>query len=462
MKDVPFLLKIFRRYKFAVQDDKDSITNYFYSTGTNIIFSLLVLFLKHELNLNRESVLSDVRVLFSNFAYENKEKVFELFTDQEQINFFSDYREGDLFHIFVKWFQHLQSDDEFFYCRKCDSIMIPTLLISDSYFCSNKNCDNSGIEKYHNHCWNCFSVINSDYNLQCKTCGWYICNNPRCKKCRKDNQCEMQIPINRKILLWEEVNSTNSYLDQIYSQSISHIKKNKNTIYKVTDIQRGKKILETANEVEVYITAYLKHHIVKLNDAFDSVDFYNIKENLEIFDWGCGMGVGCISFVEKMRKLNLDHLIKKVFLIEPSFEAISRGNKILMEIFSSQGYKPEVKTINKKFHDIVEVEGLTERTGAKQIHIFSNILDVDFDLTLLIKIFTKITSKRALFVCISPNYKKAYIRINTFCDFFRNNEGFKIIAENDKAIKTIIYDLYKKRNVEKLVQRYHKIFETNL
>lgn len=34
---------------------------------------------------------------------------------------------------------------------------------------------------YINHCWNCKSGINSDYNVKCPKCGWYICS--LCNSC---------------------------------------------------------------------------------------------------------------------------------------------------------------------------------------------------------------------------------------------------------------------------------------
>lgn len=60
------------------------------------------------------------------------------------------------------------------------------VLIVGAYFYSNEsslknNKNNKTPNHYMNHCWNCNQDIDSDRDIKCSICGWYICG--ECKSC---------------------------------------------------------------------------------------------------------------------------------------------------------------------------------------------------------------------------------------------------------------------------------------
>ena len=96
----------------------------------------------------------------------------------------------------------------------------------------------------------------------------------------------------------------------------------------------------------------------------------NKDEKVHIFDYGCGQGLATLLLLEKIT--GLEGSIEDVTLIEPSHIALQRASYII-------GCKlPEtnIHSINKKLDDLEEDE-LQIDTGKMNLHLFSNILDIE-------------------------------------------------------------------------------------
>lgn len=231
-------------------------------------------------------------------------------------------------------------------------------------------------------------------------------------------------------------------------------------------LNHGRAILETEGQCNAYMAAYGIMHQKKAFRALDDVEFpYNsLNEDIEIFDWGCGQGIGTLAVIEKLHQHNLlDHL-RKVTLLEPSFIARYRASLNVqtflfrkwcfgIDIFCDSRYLPSndpgfSNTINK-----IDVK------HPIAIHIFSNILDIEaVNLKGVANMITS-SGNQHIALCIGPaNLNES--RINTFSYYFKK-EGLRIFTEfrdvnfgrhpNGKAygclIKSFTYSLTRNRDI---------------
>ena len=231
-------------------------------------------------------------------------------------------------------------------------------------------------------------------------------------------------------------------------------------------LNHGRAILETEGQCNAYMAAYGIMHQKKAFRALDDVEFpYNsLNEDIEIFDWGCGQGIGTLAVIEKLHQHNLlDHL-RKVTLLDPSFIARYRASLNVqtflfrkwcfgIDIFCDSRYLPSndpgfSNTINK-----IDVK------HPIAIHIFSNILDIEaVNLKGVANMITS-SGNQHIALCIGPaNLNES--RINTFSYYFKK-EGLRIFTEfrdvnfgrhpNGKAygclIKSFTYSLTRNRDI---------------
>jgi hypothetical protein len=203
-------------------------------------------------------------------------------------------------------------------------------------------------------------------------------------------------------------------------------------------LEHGTAILETEEQCCAYMVAYGSMHHHKLMRALDESEFpYNALSNgIEIYDWGCGQGIGTLALIEKLRQHNLLENLHKVTLEEPSNVARARAilhvRKALknknVEIVDTPMYLPSYNDNNT--HSITKIE-------VKQpcaIHIFSNILDIE---TISLKSVSKMitaSGQKHIVLCIGPanlnesriySFKNYFIKnkVHTFTDFQDTNFG---------------------------------------
>lgn len=188
-------------------------------------------------------------------------------------------------------------------------------------------------------------------------------------------------------------------------------------------LNHGKAILKTEEQCCAYMAAYGDMHKHKLYRALDEIESkfpYNlISKGVEIYDWGCGQGIGTIAIIEKLRHLRLLDKLHKVTLEEPSTMARNRAvlhvkqalHNSNVEIIDTPLYLPS--DIMDNSHSITEID-------VKQpcaIHIFSNILDIEaVSLKRVSKLITS-SGTNHIALCIGPaNLNES--RINSFKNYF--------------------------------------------
>ena len=91
------------------------------------------------------------------------------------------------------------------------------------------------------------------------------------------------------------------------------------------EVNHGVSLLRTDDGLNCYIAAYGESHKRKVFRAIEDLPFAELRESIEVVDWGCGQGLASVCLVEKMKERNLFQNIKKITLIEPSTAAISRA-----------------------------------------------------------------------------------------------------------------------------------------
>ena len=154
-------------------------------------------------------------------------------------------------------------------------------------------------------------------------------------------------------------------------------------------LNRGVDVLDSEPLLQMYIYAFGKMHNAKLQYAFEHLQKNVFKyREIEIIDYGCGQGLATICYHDFLQEHNIEQIVKRITLIEPSTMALSRA-----ELLCSRFYPDaEINVINKQFDDLTN-EDLSLSLEIPTIHLLSNILDVDsYDL----QHFSQIVKERSV------------------------------------------------------------------
>lgn len=222
-------------------------------------------------------------------------------------------------------------------------------------------------------------------------------------------------------------------------------------------LENGTAILDTAEQLNLYLAAYGDMHHEKLNQAYSTL-FSNCNFNgvqAEVIDWGCGQAFASCVLLDFIRqnKINID--LSKFILIEPSKVALQRGLEHI-EAISQRVPKPTTFAVNEKA-DSSLLLGNNRNSSNIKIHLFSNLLDIH---TLSLgKVFNNIISNFAgenYFVCVSPINGS---RLLSFCKMF---DAKDLISTNGSSINLEIFRPSEMKKVNKTVSRIEYIFRANL
>jgi hypothetical protein len=201
------------------------------------------------------------------------------------------------------------------------------------------------------------------------------------------------------------------------------------------NLERGVALLNGDKELEQYIYSFGNMHIAKLKSAFQFLitpnNFRHSTEQIEIFDWGCGQGLGSIALIDQLKiHKSKNGLIDKITLIEPGTDALKRA-----ALHASLALKSESKInpINKYIDTTLNDKDLTNKKHSIKIHIFSNIIDVnEVDADLINELITGKMSGVNYIVCVGPRFGDSKDRkMKYFADSFKYCNDFKIISNRE-------------------------------
>ena len=189
-------------------------------------------------------------------------------------------------------------------------------------------------------------------------------------------------------------------------------------------LEHGTAVLKTEEQCCAYMSAYGPMHRHKLMRALDENEFpySDLAGGIEIYDWGCGQGIGTMAVVEKLRQHGMLRKLCKVVLEEPSDVARDRAvihvKKALednnADVVAVSKYLPSDNGDNSNSITSISVEQPTA------IHIFSNILDIEaVSLKGVSKMITS-SGQNHIVLCIGPaNLNES--RILSFRNYFVEN-----------------------------------------
>lgn len=189
-------------------------------------------------------------------------------------------------------------------------------------------------------------------------------------------------------------------------------------------LEHGTAVLETEEQCCAYMSAYGAMHRHKLMRALDEKEFpySDLTGGIEIYDWGCGQGIGTMAVIEKFRQHGMLDKLRKVVLEEPS--DVARDRAVIHVKKALEDYNADVIAVSKYLpSDNGDNSNCITSINVEQptaIHIFSNILDIE---TVSLKGVSKmITSsgQKHIVLCIGPANRNER-RLLYFRNYFVEN-----------------------------------------
>lgn len=191
------------------------------------------------------------------------------------------------------------------------------------------------------------------------------------------------------------------------------------------NLVHGRALLATEELCSAYLAAYGRMHRHKLYFALDKKHFpyHELRNGVEVFDWGCGQGIGSMAVIENLRKEGLLSYLKKITLEEPSDIARERA---VLHVKQALGSNSDVEI--KQYSEFLPSDYSSSNTIQNidvekpcAIHIFSNILDIEsVSLKGVSKLITSSGIKHIV-LCIGPaNCNES--RISAFGNYFKGND----------------------------------------
>lgn len=210
--------------------------------------------------------------------------------------------------------------------------------------------------------------------------------------------------------------------------AISQLQEIQNSDEVFRSLGRGVAILEQEEQLFSYMKSYGLMHKAKLLAAFSHFPFNEIKDNnIDIYDWSCGQGLASIVLLEYLMDNNIVLKTNRVTLIEPSEIALKRAS-LHVKHFDSE---VTVRTILKDM-DSLEIADVSIIDGNAQVHLFSNILDVEtYSMQHLIEIIKQGFKGNNYMFCVSPyinDVKTA--RLDSFVNSFSEMPQFNMIFQD--------------------------------
>lgn len=189
-------------------------------------------------------------------------------------------------------------------------------------------------------------------------------------------------------------------------------------------LERGTAVLETEEQCCAYMSAYGPMHRHKLMRALDENEFpySDLTDGIEIYDWGCGQGIGTMAVIEKLRLHNMLGKLHKIILEEPS--NVARDRAVIHVKKALEDYNADVIAVSKYLpSDNGDNSNCITSINVEQptaIHIFSNILDIEaVSLKGVSKMITS-SGQKHIVLCIGPaNLNES--RILSFRNYFVEN-----------------------------------------
>lgn len=189
-------------------------------------------------------------------------------------------------------------------------------------------------------------------------------------------------------------------------------------------LNHGKAVLDSEELLNAYIAAYGEMHIVKCRMAMQNFPFEDLVfsrndngeitrlKNFELYDWGCGQGIGSLVFLQMLHERDMLHGLRRITLVEPSKTAISRAE---LWVRQAANASTDIRVVNRFIpaNDDPMWTDIDCQTSIA-IHICSNILDInEVGLKWLAQTTSNI-SHHNIYICVGPQFGQGISRISDF------------------------------------------------
>lgn len=219
-----------------------------------------------------------------------------------------------------------------------------------------------------------------------------------------------------------ELDSVVNNFNAIRQISVSkHLQINDSDVF--YSLHRGVSIIHQEKQLFAYMHSFGKMHYQKLITAFEYLPKEFFEEKANIVDWGCGQAMATMVYLEYLQLKEIAQHINQIKLIEPSEIAIKRGALHIKK------FNKNINTITvNKDLDSITNRDLAQNISISNLHLFSNIIDIDF--FSLNQLLEKIESNFKgvnYFVCVSPYITDTKTnRIDNFVSHFNKFETTNI------------------------------------
>ena len=188
-------------------------------------------------------------------------------------------------------------------------------------------------------------------------------------------------------------------------------------------LNRGVDILDSEPQMVTYLYAFGPMHQAKLNYAFKHLPKEFLEQpEINIIDYGCGQALGTMCYADFLRENGYAQKVKTITLIEPSEMCLKRAALHVSMFFPNA----EIKTINKKFDDLINKDIVCDEE-TPTLHILSNVLDMlTFDIDKFANLVKGYLNGYNQFVCVGPyfNYSDKDNRMNNFLSLMQGRENY--------------------------------------
>lgn len=195
-----------------------------------------------------------------------------------------------------------------------------------------------------------------------------------------------------------------------------------------TYLDHGVAVLDSEDKLNAYIASYGEMHIVKCRLAMKNFPFDDLNmKDVEIFDWGCGQGIGTLTLLQFLSERDFLQCIRRITLIEPSQLALDRAQEWISQSINA---RTEIRCIKKCIPSNGASSWDDIDCGTRMaIHICSNILDIhEVGLQWLATTAVSLCREN-IFICVGPLFRKGVSRISDFHNYLGAPECFTDLAQ---------------------------------
>ena len=199
----------------------------------------------------------------------------------------------------------------------------------------------------------------------------------------------------------------------------------------VGQLNHGKALLSTHQQLNAYLYRYGKVHQAKLYQAFEHIPSKLwVEGSISIVDYGSGQGVAEMVLSDCMRNKHLEiDAVKDITLIEPSYISLCKSLYYLRNFFINAEKIDICKNAN-----LLSLDDISPKSQFV-LHVFSNVIDLEhFNIRHIANLLNEDVSHNNIILCVSPFYQECTRgkRMDLFGRYLKNyNRVYRFQAHTD-------------------------------